>query len=46
VRGYNVTKALNIIEAEVPASAERDMIVTFIRNSKEGVMKGFRHINE
>ncbi|MGB4928610.1 MAG: acyl-[acyl-carrier-protein]--UDP-N-acetylglucosamine O-acyltransferase, partial [Chitinophagales bacterium] len=46
VRGYNVTKALYIIEAEVPASAERDMIVTFIRNSKEGVMKGFRHINE
>ena len=46
VRGYNVTKALYIIEAEVPASAERDMIVTFIRNSKEGVMKGFRHTNE
>lgn len=46
VRGYNVTRALYIIEAEVPASAERDMIVTFIRNSKEGVMKGFRHANE
>ncbi len=46
VRGYNVTKALQFIEAELPASAERDNIVTFIRNSKEGVMKGFRHINE
>lgn len=46
VRGFNVTKALQFIEAELPASAERDSIVTFIRNSKEGVMKGFRHINE
>lgn len=46
VRGFNVTKALQFIEAELPASAERDNIVTFIRNSKEGVMKGFRHINE
>ncbi len=46
VRGFNVTKALQYIEAELPASAERDNIVTFIRNSKEGVMKGFRHINE
>jgi len=46
VRGFNVTKAMQYIEAELPASAERDAIVTFIRNSKEGVMKGFRHINE
>lgn len=46
VRGYNTTKALNILEADFPASAERDMIVTFIRNSKGGVMKSFRQSNE
>jgi UDP-N-acetylglucosamine acyltransferase len=44
VRGNNVSKALSIIEATVPASDERDTIVTFIRNSREGVMKGFRHM--
>ncbi|MBC8172416.1 MAG: acyl-ACP--UDP-N-acetylglucosamine O-acyltransferase [Chitinophagales bacterium] len=42
VRGYNISKALSIIEAELPASPERDIIVTFIRNSKGGVMKSFR----
>lgn len=46
VRGYNISKALSIIEAEMPTSAERDMIVTFIRNSKFGVMKSFRQSNE
>lgn len=46
VRGYNTSKALSIIEAELPASAERDMIVTFIKNSKGGVMKNFRQSNE
>ncbi len=44
VRGFNVSKALSIIEATMPASDERDIIVTFIRNSREGVMKGFRHM--
>lgn len=46
VRGYNISKALNLVEADMPASAERDMILTFIRSSKGGVMKGFRHSGE
>lgn len=46
VRGYNVSKALNLIEADVPVSPERDQILTFIRNSKDGIMKGFRHLGE
>jgi UDP-N-acetylglucosamine acyltransferase len=46
VRGFNISKALSIIEAEFPASAERDQILTFIRTSKGGVMKGFRHLSE
>lgn len=41
VRGYNVTRALDIIEAEIPVSDERDEILTFIRNSTSGVMRGF-----
>ncbi len=41
VRHTNVSKALNIIEAEVPASPERDEIIVFVRNSVRGIMKGF-----
>ncbi len=46
VRGHNTSKALSIIETDVSASPERDLITTFIRSSKGGVMKGFRHLNE
>lgn len=48
VRGYNVSRALDIIETEIPVSMERDEILTFVRNSKSGVMRGFfrRNSNE
>jgi UDP-N-acetylglucosamine acyltransferase len=39
--GLNTTDALAKIEAEFPHSVERDTIVTFIRNSKRGIIKGF-----
>ena len=38
----NMTDALNSIEAELPASPERDYVLTFIRNSERGVIKGAR----
>lgn len=41
VRGFNVSQALSIIEADIPSTPERDMIVSFIRDSVRGVMKGF-----
>ncbi|RQO32441.1 acyl-[acyl-carrier-protein]--UDP-N-acetylglucosamine O-acyltransferase [Taibaiella sp. KBW10] len=40
VKGYNTAKALNIIEAEVPFSEEREQILNFIRESKHGIMRG------
>jgi UDP-N-acetylglucosamine acyltransferase len=40
-RNYNTTQALEIIETEIPASAERDEIIQFVRNSASGIMKGF-----
>ena len=40
VRGYNVSNALNIVEQEAPASAEKDLIVNFIRESKDGIIRG------
>lgn len=47
VRGYNVSKALSIIETEIPVSDERDEIITFIRETGRGIMKGYsRRANE
>ncbi|MBL7884188.1 MAG: acyl-ACP--UDP-N-acetylglucosamine O-acyltransferase [Bacteroidia bacterium] len=40
VKGHNVTNALAIIEQEAPASIEKDQILNFIRNSKDGIMRG------
>lgn len=41
VKHRNISIALNIIEAEVSSSDERDEIVKFIRESVRGIMKGF-----
>ena len=41
LRGYNVSQALNIIEAEIEATPERDEILSFISNSSSGIMKGY-----
>jgi len=41
VNGYNVTQALRYIEAELPATPERDDIISFIMSSKRGIMRGF-----
>lgn len=37
--GLNVSQALDQIEATMPRSAERDAIVSFIRNSTRGIVK-------
>lgn len=41
LRGYNTSQAISYVEAELPASAERDEIVSFINNSNRGIMKGY-----
>ena len=41
VRGYNVSKALGIIEADIPVSDERDEIISFIRDTGRGIMRGY-----
>lgn len=38
---YNNTQAIEIIEAEMDATKERDEITQFIKNSQRGIMKGF-----
>jgi UDP-N-acetylglucosamine acyltransferase len=38
-RGLNTSQALEFVENELPASEEKDTIVSFIRESKRGIIK-------
>ncbi len=39
--GMNNSDAIERIEAELPATKERDEIILFVRNSKRGIIKGY-----
>lgn len=39
--GLNVSDAVERIEAELPATKERDEIILFVRNSKRGIIRGY-----
>ena len=39
--GLNVSDAVARIEAELPATPERDEIIMFVRNSERGIIKGY-----
>ena len=39
--GLNVSDAVERIEAELPATKERDEIIQFVRNSKRGIIRGY-----
>jgi UDP-N-acetylglucosamine acyltransferase len=41
LKGLNNSKALDLVESELPASHERDYVINFIRSSERGIMKGF-----
>jgi UDP-N-acetylglucosamine acyltransferase len=40
-KGYNNSQAHEVIEAELPASRERDDILLFLKDSKRGIIKGY-----
>ncbi len=40
-RGLNISDALEFVEANLPASRERDEILLFIRESKRGIIRGY-----
>jgi UDP-N-acetylglucosamine acyltransferase len=40
VRGFNLSKAVETVEQEMEESEEKKIILDFIRNSKDGVIKG------
>lgn len=39
--GLNVSDAIERIEAELPATKERDEIILFVRNAKRGIIRGY-----
>ena len=39
--GLNNSDAIERIEAELPATKERDEIILFVRNSQKGIIKGY-----
>ena len=41
LKGMNNSKALEIVESEIPGSTERDYILDFIKKSERGIMKGY-----
>ena len=41
LKGYNNTKAIEMLEVDFPPSKEKDEIINFITNSDRGIMKGF-----
>ncbi len=46
VRGYQLSRALELIEQDLPYSPERDQILHFVRRAESmGIMKGFRHLS-
>jgi UDP-N-acetylglucosamine acyltransferase len=40
VRGHNVTNALELIDTDIPNTEIRNQIVNFIKDSKDGIIKG------
>ena len=41
LKGLNTTQALAYIETEIQASKEKDEIISFVQESKRGIMKGY-----
>ncbi len=46
LRGKNVTQSVNYIEANLPATTDRDDILSFIANSQRGIMKGYTRMKD
>ncbi len=43
LKGLNNSKAMELMEVELPPSKERDEIINFLRNSDRGIMKGYNY---
>jgi UDP-N-acetylglucosamine acyltransferase len=45
LKNKNVSQAVRMIEAEMPATRERDEIISFINSSSRGIMRGYSNQN-
>jgi UDP-N-acetylglucosamine acyltransferase len=45
VKGYKISRAIELIEETIPVTPERENILDFVRSADVGIMKGFRHLN-
>lgn len=45
VKGFNTSQATDLIEINIPDSIEKNKIISFVKSSQRGIMKGFRQIN-
>jgi UDP-N-acetylglucosamine acyltransferase len=46
LKGRNISQAVSYIEATVPATPDRDEILSFINRSQRGIMKGYTRVKE
>jgi len=46
LKGRNITQAVSFIEANVPATLDRDEILSFINRSQRGIMKGYTRVKD
>ncbi|HNQ61852.1 MAG TPA: acyl-ACP--UDP-N-acetylglucosamine O-acyltransferase [Bacteroidia bacterium] len=46
VRGKSISQAIEFISNEMPISTERDLILSFIKKSSRGIMKGYKKDEE
>jgi len=46
LKGQNITQAVRYIEANIPSTTDRDEILSFIANSKRGLMKGYTRMKD
>ena len=44
VKGWSISKALDIVKDECPDSEEKNSILEFIHNSEKGLMRGFQSL--
>lgn len=42
VKGYAISKAVNIIQDEIPESADKTLILDFVKKADRGIMRGYQ----
>lgn len=45
VKGHKISRAIELIEQDIPVTPHREDILEFVRTADAGIMKGFRHLN-